>query len=228
MGGQINYNREMERMAERHRAAGEVPTLLLHSCCGPCSTSVMERLTEFFKVTVFYYNPNIYPEEEYAHRVAEQERLISLFPQVHPISFLAGEYDPQEFYEIAREYENLPEGGERCFRCYELRLRKTAQMAAAGGFDYFTTTLTVSPLKNAQKLNEIGEKVAEEISGTAWLLSDFKKKNGYLRSCELSREFGMYRQDYCGCVYSLRRDHVGLNHHRTESSEDVPAVKTDS
>ena len=204
----VNYQREMEGILRELPESGRVPSLLLHSCCGPCSSAVMERLTPHFEVTVFYYNPNIYPPEEYTHRVREQERLIAAFPAVHPIHFLEGEYRPEDFYAMAKGWENEPEGGERCFRCYEQRLRETANKAAAGGFDYYTTTLTVSPLKNAQKLNEIGMRVAEETGGeVCWLPSDFKKKGGYTRSCELSEEFGMYRQDYCGCVYSLRRDY---------------------
>ena len=202
----LNYQREMERTIAGLDPDGQAPSLLLHSCCGPCSSSVMERLTPHFEVTVYYFDPNIYPEEEYRMRAREQERLIREFPSVHPIHFLEGEYDPQVFYRAVRGWEEEPEGGERCFRCYELRLRETARKAAELGYDYFTTTLSVSPLKRADKLNEIGQRVAEETGGAAWLLSDFKKKNGYLRSCELSEQFGMYRQDYCGCVYSLRRD----------------------
>lgn len=203
-----NYQREMERQIDECTRDGSVPTLLLHSCCGPCSSAVMERLTPFFEVTVYYYDPNIYPEEEYRMRAAEQERLIAAFPQVHPIHFREGRYDPGEFYETVRGLEAEPEGGERCFRCYRLRLRETARAAREGGFDFFTTTLSISPLKDAAKLNEIGLEEAERVGGAAWLLSDFKKKDGYRRSCELSREFGMYRQDYCGCVYSLRRDFI--------------------
>lgn len=201
----INYQKEMEKIIARHDRAGEVPTVLLHSCCGPCSSAVMERLTSHFEVTVFYFNPNIYPEEEYWHRIREQERLISLFPAVHPIHFLAGEYHPEDFYEMAKGYERAPEGGERCFRCYRQRLTATARAAKEGNFDYFTTTLSVSPMKDSQKLNAIGGEVAEEWQ-VNYLFSDFKKKNGYQRSVELSAQYGMYRQNYCGCVFSLRHD----------------------
>lgn len=200
-----NYQREMEKIAQDHEKKGEVPRVLMHSCCGPCSTSCMERLTSQFDVTILYYNPNIYPETEYAHRVREQERLVDAFPHKHELHFQKENYDPREFYDIVKGYEAEPEGGARCFLCYELRLRRAAEVARKEGFDYFTTTLSVSPLKNADKLNEIGERVGREV-GIPWLVSDFKKKNGYLRSVELSEEFGMYRQDYCGCVYSLRRD----------------------
>ncbi len=201
----INYQREMEKIIAEHEKRGEVPTVLLHSCCGPCSSAVMERLTPHFEVTVFYYNPNIYPEEEYAHRIREQERLIGCFPAEHPIHFLAGEYRPEDFYEMARGYEQEPEGGERCFRCYRQRLTETARAAKQGGFDYFTTTLSLSPLKDSRKINEIGAEVAREW-GVNYLFSDFKKKDGYRRSVELSRQYGLYRQNYCGCVFSLRHD----------------------
>lgn len=196
-----NYQREMERVIEENAAAGKLPTLLLHSCCAPCSSYVLETLSPHFTITVFYYNPNIYPDEEYEHRVREQEEFIEKLPAAHPISFLAGPFEKERFYEIARGKEDLPEGGERCFACYKLRLSETAKRAKEGGFDYFTTTLSISPLKNAAKLNEIGEALAAEC-GVPYLTSDFKKKNGYLRSCELSKEYGIYRQDYCGCLFS--------------------------
>lgn len=193
-----------------------VPTLFLHSCCAPCSSYVLEYLRQFFRITVFYYNPNITEEQEYRKRVAEQKRLIVAYNkdvkqaesgvgqeenEGYPIDIVEGDYEPECFYEIANGLEQCPEGGERCFACYALRLRETAKRARAGGYDYFTTTLTISPLKNAAKLNEIGEQFAKEY-GTAWLPSDFKKKNGYKRSVELSKEYDLYRQDYCGCEYS--------------------------
>lgn len=190
-------------MIQKLTEDGRMPRLLLHSCCAPCSSYVLEYLSEYFSITVFYYNPNIYPPEEFGKRVEEQERLIRELPAKHPVSFLEGPYEPERFYEMAKGLEQIPEGGERCFRCYRLRLLETAQMARAGGFDYFTTTLSISPLKNAQKLNEIGARLAEEY-GVPYLFSDFKKRNGYKRSTELSAEYGLYRQDYCGCVYSLR------------------------
>ncbi len=205
----INYQCRLEQtLAEIGADTGrsEVPTLLLHSCCAPCSSYVLEYLSRYFRITVFYYNPNIYPEEEYRMRVREQQAFIQRFPAVHPIAFAEGAYDTECFYALAKGLEHVPEGGERCFRCYELRLREAGLFAKAHGFDYFTTTLSISPLKNAAKLNEIGERLAEEL-GVAYLFSDFKKKNGYQRSTELSREYGMYRQDYCGCVYSYRERH---------------------
>lgn len=196
-----NYQKELERRIARHQEAGEVPSLFLHSCCGPCSSYVLEYLSDYFRITVFYYNPNIYPKEEYEKRVEEQRRLIGKLPAKYPVSFEEGVFEPERFYEMARGMEELPEGGERCFGCYELRLREAARLARERGMDYFTTTLSISPLKNAVKLNEIGLALAEEY-GVSYLVSDFKKRNGYKRSVELSAEYGMYRQDYCGCVFS--------------------------
>ncbi len=209
---QVNYQKVLEQtlkeIKQQTDARGAVPSLLLHSCCAPCSSYVLEYLSQYFLITVFYYNPNIYPEEEYRMRVREQQEFIRRFPAPHPIHFVEGEYDTDRFYDMAKGMEQLPEGGERCFRCYELRLREAGTLARAEGFDYFTTTLSISPLKNAGKLNEIGQRIGAEV-GVTYLCSDFKKKNGYKRSTELSREYGMYRQDYCGCVYSLRERRDG-------------------
>ncbi|TGY00064.1 epoxyqueuosine reductase QueH [Hominisplanchenecus murintestinalis] len=199
-----NYQKELDNIIAGHGQRREAPTLFLHSCCAPCSSYVLEYLSAFFRITVFYYNPNIYPAEEYEKRVEEQKNLIERLPSVYPIEFVEGAYDKERFYEMARGLEQVSEGGERCFRCYELRLRETARLAAERGFDYFTTTLTISPLKNAAKLNEIGGLLGEEYQ-TVWLPSDFKKKNGYKRSIELSKEYNLYRQDYCGCVFSVNR-----------------------
>ena len=160
-------------------------------------------MSQYFEVTVFYYNPNIYPESEYTKRVLEQQKLISEMRFKYPVTFIAGNYDSEKFYNMARGLENVKEGGERCFKCYELRLREAAKIAKNGEYDFFTTTLSISPLKNAQKLNEIGMLLAEEY-GIEYLLSDFKKKNGYKRSVELSEQYGLYRQDYCGCVFSMK------------------------
>ncbi len=200
---QRNYQKELDRTIEKLAKEGQVPRLLLHSCCAPCSSYVLEYLSEYFSITVFYYNPNIFPAEEYKKRVEEQEALIERLPVKHRISFLEGPYEQERFYELAKGLEDKPEGGERCFRCYHLRLLEAVQMAKAAGFDYFTTTLSISPLKDAQKLNLIGEQLAKEY-GVAYLNSDFKKRDGYKRSIELSWEYGLYRQDYCGCVYSLK------------------------
>lgn len=198
-----NYQKELDELLETLKEHKEVPTLFLHSCCAPCSSYVLEYLSEYFSITVFYYNPNIYPEEEYDKRVEEQKHFIGRFPAKHTISFVEGTYDKDRFYEQTRGLEQIPEGGARCFICYELRLREAAEYAKEYGMDYFTTTLSISPMKNAEKLNEIGEKLAQEY-GVQYLNSDFKKKNGYKRSVELSGEYGMYRQDYCGCVFSMQ------------------------
>lgn len=198
-----NYQKELEKIIEEIKRTGEAPTLLLHSCCAPCSSYCLEYLSEYFKITVFYYNPNIYPESEYALRTEEQKRLINELKVKNEISFLEIGFNPEEFYSAVKGLEKEKEGGERCFVCYRLRLSKTAEEAKKRGFDYFTTTLSISPLKNAEKLNEIAEDEGIK-NGIKHLPSDFKKKNGYKRSTELSKEYGLYRQDYCGCVYSVR------------------------
>ena len=196
-----NYQKELDKLIERNQKEGKIPRLFLHACCAPCSSYVMEYLSQYFEITIFFYNPNIAPVEEYSHRVAEIRRLIGEMEFVHPVTLMEGRYDPKEFYEMAKGLEDVPEGGERCFRCYRLRMEEAAKLAKEGGYDYFTTTLSISPLKNAQKLNEIGERLAGEY-GVAYLVSDFKKRNGYKRSTELSKIYGLYRQDYCGCIYS--------------------------
>lgn len=198
----INYQLILDKEIEKNK--GRVPKLLLHSCCAPCSSYVLEYLSEYFEITVLYYNPNIYPEEEFFKRRDEQKRFIDRLPAKHPISFIGEDYESDAFYEAVKGFEKEPEGGERCFKCYRLRLEKTAQRAKEEGFDYFTTTLSISPHKRAQALNEIGGELGEKY-GINYLFSDFKKKGGYKRSCELSAEYGMYRQDYCGCVFSIRR-----------------------
>jgi len=198
---QRNYQKELETLIEHNAKEGITPTLLLHSCCAPCSSYVLEYLSQYFHITIYFYNPNITYQEEYERRVEEQQRLISRMPVKNPIKFMQGIYEPDRFYQVAKGLEKAPEGGERCFKCYELRLEKTAKLAHELGFDYFTTTLSISPLKNAVKLNEIGELLSEKYH-IPYLFSDFKKKNGYKRSTELSKEYNLYRQDYCGCVYS--------------------------
>lgn len=199
----INFQKELDKLIEKNKREGVTPSLLLHACCAPCSSYCLEYLSEYFKIAVFYYNPNIYPESEYAHRVAEEKRLISSLAVKNKIDFIEGKFEPSEFYDAVKGLENVREGGERCFSCYRLRLRETARLAAKLGFDYFTTTLTISPLKNAAKINEIGEALSEKY-GVKHLPSDFKKKEGYKRSIELSKQFSLYRQDYCGCVFSRR------------------------
>ncbi len=196
-----NYQLVLERTLQAIEKEGRRPRLLLHSCCGPCSSYVLEYLTQYFDITVFYYNPNISPAQEFQHRAAEQQKLISQMPLSGEVSCVIADYDPETFFAMAKGREEEPEGGSRCFDCYRLRLRKAAEAAKEGGYDYFTTTLSISPHKNAQVLNAIGRELAEEY-GVSYLFSDFKKKNGYRRSCVLSEEYGLYRQDYCGCPFS--------------------------
>ena len=199
----MNYQKELDKLLARLEKEERVPSLLLHSCCAPCSSYVLEYLGQYFNITVFYYNPNIFPESEYTKRILEQQTLIGQLRVKYPVSFIAGGYDKDRFYEMAKGLEHVKEGGERCLKCYELRLRESAWIAKSGGFDYFTTTLSISPMKNAARLNEIGLRLQEEY-GVNYLISDFKKKNGYKRSIELSKEYGLYRQDYCGCEFSVR------------------------
>lgn len=201
----IPYQKRLDNIIEAALKAGEVPTLLLHSCCAPCSSYTLEYLSQYFRITVFFYNPNIYPEEEFFKRVEEQKRLIAELPAQYPISIIEGEYDPKEFYAVAKGLEKEPEGGLRCFECFRLRLEKSAILSKENGFDYFTTTLTISPLKNADKLNEIGEEMAAKY-GVKFLPSDFKKRGGYQRSIQLSKEYHLYRQNYCGCIFSKREE----------------------
>ena len=200
MQQKVNYQRELDKLIA-NLPEGEVPSLMLHGCCAPCSSYVLEYLSQYFDITLFFYNPNISSAEEYIKRRDEVKRLISLLPAKHPIKFIAADYDPENFLSMAKGMEDIPEGGSRCFKCYELRLRKTAERAKEQGCDYFTTTLSISPLKNSQKINEIGEKLAAEY-GVKHLPSDFKKKEGYKRSIELSTKYGLYRQNFCGCIYS--------------------------
>ncbi|HBD00959.1 MAG TPA: hypothetical protein DC053_19025 [Lachnoclostridium sp.] len=200
---QRNYQKELDQVIAGLEEQGKVPRLLLHSCCAPCSSYVLEYLSRYFEITVYFYNPNIDQPEEYKRRVKEQQRLIASMDFIHPVTLETGAYEPEEFHRIVRGLEKEPEGGARCFKCYELRLQEAAKVAQAGRFDYFTTTLSISPLKNAEKLNEIGEKLAKEYR-VAYLPSDFKKKNGYKRSVELSEKYNLYRQDYCGCIYSQK------------------------
>ena len=209
-----NYQKELDKIIEGLEG-GQTPRLFLHSCCAPCSSYVLEYLRKYFKITVFYYNPNISMGSEYRKRVEEQKRLIAAYNDElgkicfeksgkiagYLIDIVEGDYEPEQFFQISKGMEQCPEGGERCFACFMLRLEQTAKKAAEGSYDYFATTLTISPLKNTVKLNEIGEQLEKEY-GIRWLPSDFKKRNGYKRSIELSKEYDLYRQDYCGCIYS--------------------------
>lgn len=196
-----NYQRLLDDIIRRLEKSGEVPTLLLHCCCAPCSSYVVEYLSNYFRITTFYYNPNIFPKEEYAHRVAELKRFVSEFPTRYPVSIVEGAYEPKRYYEAVKGLEREREGGARCRKCFELRLDEAAKTAKELGCDYFTTTLSISPMKDAALLNEIGEMMGEKY-GVRHLPSNFKRKGGFLRSTEISREYGLYRQDFCGCVYS--------------------------
>ena len=198
----INYDLQMQDIIRKlEQEKSEKPHLLLHSCCGPCSSAVLEKLTPHFRVTVFFFNPCIHPAAEYEKRLSEQKRLIE--EAKLPVDLLKAVYDPQSYFALVKGLENAPEGSERCLVCFRQRLMATAQAAKAHGFDFFTTTLTVSPHKNAENLNRIGQEVSHE-TGMPFLPADFKKRSGYLRSLELSKEYSLYRQDWCGCVYSMR------------------------
>lgn len=196
-----NLQKELEKIIEQNKKEGTKPSLLLHACCAPCSSYCIEYLHKYFDITLFFYNPNIFPAEEYAHRVNELKRLVTEMGLSIPV--LEAENDTESFYALAKGRENIREGGARCFDCYRLRLKKTAQLAREKGFDYFTTTLSISPLKNSKKLREIGLELEGEY-GVKNLPSDFKKKEGYKRSIELSKKYNLYRQNYCGCEYSVR------------------------
>lgn len=196
-----NYQIILNKTIKEIQKKDTVPSLLLHSCCAPCSSYVLEYLSEYFNITILFYNPNISPEQEFIKRADELRRLISEMPLKYDVNFIEGSYDSNRFYDMSKGLEHMKEGDERCFKCYRLRLEEAAKAAKNGGFDYFTTTLSISPHKNAQMLNQIGGELAEKC-GVNYLFSDFKKKNGYKRSCELSEEYGLYRQNYCGCVYS--------------------------
>lgn len=198
-----NYQKEMDILLEKLKSEGKTPTLLLHSCCAPCSSYCLEYLTEYFNIAVFFYNPNISSKEEYSLRLSEQKRLIEEMPKKNSITLIEGEYRPSDFYEIARGLEDAPERGERCQKCYYLRLKAAAMKAKEIDADYFATTLTLSPLKNSAIINSIGERLSGSM-GVTYLPSDFKKREGYKRSIELSKEFCLYRQNFCGCVYSKK------------------------
>lgn len=200
-GPSRNYAKELEQLIQKLQQEGKVPRLLLHACCAPCSSAVLEYLSQYFAITLLYYNPNIVPLEEYQKREAELRRLVSQMKFTHPVELLPCQYDGQAFVQAARGLEGEPEGGKRCEACFRLRLLYAAQEAARLRFDYYTTTLSISPMKNAPLLNQLGEEIGREF-GVAHLPSDFKKKDGYKRSVQLSKEYDLYRQDYCGCAFS--------------------------
>lgn len=215
-----NYQKEMERVLGQLKphTGQTAPTLLLHSCCGPCSTYVLETLSAYFEIYLLYYNPNIYPPEEYAMRAREQERYMKECSFCNAVHFIEGDYEPSDFYQAVRGMEECREGEERCYACYRLRLREAAAWGDKLSCDYFTTTLSISPYKNAQWLNEIGQELAREY-GIAYLPSDFKKKDGYRKSAKISAEHGMYRQNYCGCVFSLREREQTMREQNRQTKE---------
>jgi len=199
----MNYEIEMEKQMENIEEGSK---LLLHACCAPCSSAVLERLANFFKISIFYYNPNITEEDEFRKRINELKRFVSVFKTKYPVEIIEGNYEPEKFIEMAKGLEDEPERGKRCFECYKLRLEESAKIAEEMNFKYFCTTLTLSPHKNSNWINEIGSNL-NNIYNTTYLHSDFKKKNGYKRSIELSKEYNLYRQDYCGCIYSKKTNY---------------------
>ena len=201
MNNKINYAKLLQIELENIEQSQSRPSLLLHACCAPCSTYVLEYLCRYFDITVYFYNPNIYPMDEYNIRADELSRFVAECYACEKIKVVCENYNDAEFYEAVRGLENCGEGSERCRTCYELRLDRSARYASENSFDYFTTTLSISPYKNCEWLNKIGLKCAEKYNAK-YLCADFKKNNGYRRSCELSKEYGLYRQDYCGCIYS--------------------------
>lgn len=202
----VNYGRILDEKLAQLKASGEKPALLLHACCAPCSSHTLLFLCDYFRITLYFFNPNIAPESEYIYR---KEELIRLVKELGlDVEIISEDYNPAPFYELAKGLENLPERGERCRKCIGYRLRKTAETAKKLGCDYFTTTLTISPHKDCEFINQYGGQLAEEM-GIAYLFSDFKKHDGYKHSIQLSKEYNLYRQDYCGCVYSRRAKENG-------------------
>lgn len=199
----INYQKLLDQTIEENALKGVVPKLLLHACCAPCSSYCLEYLSQYFEIIILYYNPNISFKEEYEYRLKEEKRLISLMKFKNPVTIIDGEYNTQDFFKAVKGLENEPEGGKRCEKCFVLRLEKSAVMAKKLDCDYFSTTLTISPLKNAQVINSIGEELSKRY-GVKWLFSDFKKREGYKRSIILSKKYDLYRQNYCGCVFSKK------------------------
>lgn len=199
-----NYQLIMDNILDKIKESNDVPNLLLHTCCAPCSSYVLEYLSEYFNITIYYYNPNINTYEEFKKRADEQLRLIDEMNFKNKVDCIIAEYNNSEFEDVIKELEDEPEGGRRCFKCYRLRLEQACKYALEHNFDYFTTSLSISPYKNSAKLNEIGEDLEKNYL-IKYLYADFKKKNGYKRSIELSKIYNLYRQDYCGCIYSKKR-----------------------
>lgn len=199
----MNFQHLLDQEIVSIRNSNTKPRLMLHSCCGPCSSSVLESLSNYFEITVLYFNPNIFPIQEYKKRLAEQQKLLLMMRFPNKVDLMPGEYHRDSFYQAVKGLENEPENGSRCIKCFALRLEETAKMAKDHGYDYFTTTLSVSPHKNAELLCDLGGALAEKYD-IKFLFSDFKKRDGYKRSIELSEQYGLYRQNYCGCEFSMR------------------------
>jgi len=197
----VNFQQWLDKKINETKQDNLVPKLLLHSCCAPCSSYVLEYLSQYFSITVFFYNPNIHPEQEYKKRVNEQKRFIEQFPVKNKVNFIEGKYELNLFFQKVKGLEQEKEGGSRCLKCFYLRLEKTAQKAQEFKIPYFTTTLTISPHKNAKVINQIGSEMAKKYQ-LSYLLSDFKKRDGFKRSIILSNEYHLYRQNYCGCIFS--------------------------
>ena len=209
----INYQKKLDEIIAKNQSENKIPTLLLHACCAPCSSYCLEYLSQYFNIIVYYFNPNISVKEEYEYRLNEEKRLISLMEFKNNVKIIEGAYDSKVFFDAVKGLEKEPEGGKRCIECFKLRLEASAKTAREIGADYFATTLTISPLKNADALNEIGAQFADKY-GVNWLYSDFKKREGYKRSIQLSREYDLYRQDYCGCIFSrVNRKSEDSNEH---------------
>lgn len=197
----MNYQKVLDETLNNIEKRDKTPKLLLHACCAPCSSYVLEYLSTYFEITIYYYNPNIYPEEEYQRRINELKKFISNYKSINKINLIEEKYDTNDYYKAVKGYEKLGERSERCYKCYEFRMKNACKYAKENNFDYFTTTLSISPYKNSNWINEIGSNLEKKYD-IKYLYADFKKKNGYKRSLELSKEYGLYRQDYCGCVYS--------------------------
>ena len=204
----MNYQKELELILDKISTFNYVPKLLLHACCAPCSSYCIEYLSEYFDITIYYYNPNIYPDLEYNRRLNELKKFINEIPHKNKLELIECNYNSNEYYKSIKGLENLGERSKRCFNCYKLRMEEAAKYASNNNYDYFTTTLSISPYKNSEWINEIGKHLENEYN-IKYLYSDFKKKNGYKRSIELSKIYNLYRQDYCGCIYSkVERDNL--------------------
>lgn len=205
----MNYQKILDETLKKLELENTTPKLLLHACCAPCSSYILEYLSKYFDITIYYYNPNIYPDTEYQRRINELKRFIKNYKYINKINLIEESYNSDEYYKSVKGFEKLGEKSKRCYKCYEFRMKKACEFAKNNNYDYFTTTLSISPYKNSNWINEIGGNLEKEYN-IKYLYADFKKKNGYKRSLELSREYNLYRQDYCGCVYSKQEREVKI------------------